>query len=125
MSMRLEKMFRFEAAHWLPGFPEGHKCRRLHGHSYQVRVGLIGDVDPMTGCVMDFGEISKVTRLVEDQLDHRCLNDIDGLENPTSECLAKWIWDRVVGDLPLLADVAVEETCTTRCVYAPSRSTTA
>ncbi len=115
--MRLEKTFRFEAAHWLPAFPEGHKCRRMHGHSYRITVAVEGEVDETTGCVMDFGEIKAATETIRTALDHRLLNEIEGLENPTSEVLAAWCWERLKDALPLLVEVAVEETCTSRCVH--------
>jgi 6-pyruvoyltetrahydropterin/6-carboxytetrahydropterin synthase len=115
--MKLEKTFRFEAAHWLPNVPEGHKCGRMHGHSFRVTIVISGKVDPMTGWVIDYGEIKEAFSPLEEQLDHHCLNEIDGLENPTSEVLSKWIWDRLSPRLPLLHEVAVEETCTCRCIY--------
>ena len=115
--MRLEKSFRFEAAHWLPHVPEGHKCGRMHGHSFQVTIAVEGDVDMQIGWMMDFGVIKEAFAPLEAQLDHYCLNEIEGLENPTSEVLAKWIWDRMKNNLPQLCEVVVEETCTCRCVY--------
>jgi 6-pyruvoyltetrahydropterin/6-carboxytetrahydropterin synthase len=119
--MELYKEFTFEAAHLLPNVPEGHKCRRLHGHSFQVRVTVAGPVDPHTGWVMDFGTIKAGCAEVHDALDHRYLNDIEGLENPTSERVAEWIWNRLIGRLPLAA-VEVRETCTTGCVYRGDRA---
>ena len=115
MHVRLTKTFGFEAAHWLPTFPEGHKCRRMHGHSFRVDVMVAGDVDAEKGYLVDYGDIKAALEPIRRQLDHHCLNDIEGLENPTSEVLAKWIWDRL--ELPMLAEVAVHETCTTRCEY--------
>lgn len=115
--MRLEKTFCFEAAHWLPNVPEGHKCGRMHGHSFRVTIVVSGDVDPETGWVMDYGGIKEAFAPLDDELDHYCLNEIEGLENPTSEMLAQWIWKRLHPNLPLLFEVAVEETCTCRCVY--------
>ena len=115
--MRLEKTFRFEAAHWLPHVPEGHKCGRMHGHSFRVTLTVEGDADEHTGWVIDYGEIKEAFAPIEAQLDHYCLNEVEGLENPTSEVLAKWIWDKVKPQLPLLFEVAVEETCTCRCKY--------
>ena len=117
MRVSLSKSFRFEAAHWLPTFPEGHKCRRLHGHSFHIHVVVEGEVPEGSGYLMDFGTITAAIGPVEDALDHRCLNDIEGLENPTSEMLAKWIWDRLVGELPLLHEIQVQETCTSSCCY--------
>lgn len=115
--MRLEKTFRFEAAHWLPNVPDDHKCKRLHGHSFRVIIVVEGPVEPVTGWVMDFNIIKEAFAPLDAQLDHYCLNDIDGLENPTSEVLAKWIWDRLAQTLPQLHEIAIEETCTCRCVY--------
>lgn len=117
MHVRLSKTFKFEAAHWLPCFPEGHKCRRMHGHSFRFDVVVAGDVPEEQGYLMDFGVIKAVVEPLVDQLDHYCLNDIKGLENPTSEMLAKWLWDRISPELPLLSQVHVYETCTSRCEY--------
>ncbi len=117
MNIRLTKSFSFEAAHWLPSFPEGHKCRRLHGHSFHVDVIVAGEVDPAKGYLQDYGEIKAAIAPVEQQLDHYLLNDIDGLENPTAEMLCKWIYDRLKPQLPLLAEVRVHETCTTEASY--------
>ena len=115
--MRLEKTFRFEAAHYLPNVPSDHKCARMHGHSFRVTVVVEGGVDPALGWVMDYGVIKEAFDPIELQLDHYCLNEIQGLENPTSEVLTKWIWGKLKPSLPQLFEVAVEETCTCRCVY--------
>ena len=117
MRVSLSKSFGFEAAHWLPTFPEGHKCRRMHGHSFRVDVVVEGEVRPEDGYLVDFGQIKKVTTPIEEALDHRCLNEIEGLENPTSEMIAKWIWDQLHGKLPLLSEIQVRETCTSACTY--------
>lgn len=117
MTLELRKSFQFEAAHLLPLLPEGHKCRRLHGHSFTVEIVVRGPNDPRLGWVMDYADISAAFRPLWDQLDHRYLNDIAGLENPTSELVAVWIWDRLKPVLPLLSEVVVAETCTARCVY--------
>nr|WP_275588523.1 6-carboxytetrahydropterin synthase QueD [Microlunatus panaciterrae] len=109
--------FTFEAAHRLPNVPEGHKCARLHGHSYRVEVHVAGPVGESTGWVQDFGDLKVAFKPLEDQLDHRYLNDVVGLENPTSEVLAKWIWDRLSVDLSNLTEVRVRETCTSGCIY--------
>ena len=114
---RIFKDFSFEAAHRLPNVPEGHKCARLHGHSFRVRVVIEGPVDTRTGWVMDFADIKAVVRPLEDRLDHYYLNDIEGLENPTSEELARWIWRALKPQLPLLAAIEVRETCTSGCTY--------
>lgn len=117
MHIRLAKTFTFEAAHWLPTFPEGHKCRRLHGHSFRVEVVVAGGVEPARGYLIDYGEIKAALAPLHDALDHRLLNDVEGLENPTSEMLAAWIWERLEPTLPSLAEVHVHETCTSRCEY--------
>jgi 6-pyruvoyltetrahydropterin/6-carboxytetrahydropterin synthase len=108
--------FTFEAAHRLPKVPADHKCARLHGHSFRVEVHLRGPVDPDLGWVMDFGAVKAAFTPLHDQLDHRYLNEIPGLENPTSENLAAWIWDRLRHELPLSA-ILIRETCTSGCVY--------
>ncbi len=115
--MEIYKEFRFESAHRLPNVPEGHKCRRLHGHSFKGVIYIKGDVDHRAGWIMDYGDIKKVFKPIYEQLDHNYLNDIDGLENPTSEVLAKWIWDRLKPDLPSLSRVVINETCTSGCIY--------
>ena len=117
MRVTLAKSFTFEAAHYLPCFPDGHKCRRMHGHSFKVEVVVEGEMDPAKGYLVDYGDIKKAISPVHDALDHRCLNEVPGLENPTAEMLAKWVWDRLKPTLPMLAQVIVCETCTSRCVY--------
>jgi len=109
--------FTFEAAHQLPNVPEGHKCGRLHGHSYRVLIHVGGDVDAVSGWVMDFGDIKRAFQPLHEQLDHHYLNEVEGLKNPTSENLARWIWDNLKPDLPLLSAVTVRETCTSGCTY--------
>jgi 6-pyruvoyltetrahydropterin/6-carboxytetrahydropterin synthase len=116
-SMEIFKEFTIEAAHWLPNVPEGHKCRRLHGHSFRIAIHVSGPVDPQLGWVLDFAEIKTAYKAIEDQIDHRCLNEVEGLENPTSENLARWLWTRLRPALPLLSKVVVQETCTSGCVY--------
>ena len=117
MRVSLTKTIDFEAAHWLPTFPDGHKCRRLHGHSFKVEVVVAGEVDPEKGYLQDFGEIKAALDPVRRELDHYCLNDIAGLENPTAEMLAKWIYDRLKTQLPMLHHVTVRETCTSAATY--------
>lgn len=117
MKVSLTKSFTFEAAHLLPNVPEGHKCRRLHGHSYTIRLILEGEVDEKIGWLIDFADVAAVFEPVRGRLDHYYLNEIEGLENPTSEVLAKWIWDRIAPDLSMLTAVVVEETCTNRVEY--------
>ena len=117
MKMELRKTFQFEAAHLLPRLPEHHKCRRLHGHSFQAEIAVCGECNPELGWVMDYAEISRAFKELWEQLDHHYLNEIPGLENPTSEQIAIWIWDRLAPKLPLLSEIVVAETCTARCVY--------
>jgi 6-pyruvoyltetrahydropterin/6-carboxytetrahydropterin synthase len=115
--MDIYKTFHLEAAHRLPNVPEGHKCARLHGHSFQVSVHVSGPVQPKTGWIMDFADLKTAFAPIADALDHRYLNDVPGLENPTSENLARGIWQKLKPSLPLLSKIVVEETCTSGCIY--------
>lgn len=115
--MEIFKTFTIEAAHLLPHVPEQHKCRRLHGHSFRIDVHVSGPVGDRTGWILDFAEITRAFQPLYEQLDHRFLNDIPGLENPTSEQLARWIWERLKPGLPLLSQVVIHETCTSGCRY--------
>ena len=115
--IELVKDFRFEAAHFLPQVPEGHKCRRIHGHSFRGEVAVRGPIDPKVGWVMDFADLKRAVDPVVTDLDHYLLNEIPGLENPTSELLCIWIWKRLVAVIPNLYRVTIEETCTSRCHY--------
>jgi 6-pyruvoyltetrahydropterin/6-carboxytetrahydropterin synthase len=115
--MRIFKELTFEAAHRLPNLPEGHRCRRLHGHSFKVEVHVAGAPDRRLGWVIDFGDIKAAAAPILEELDHHYLNEIPGLENPTSEVLAAWIWKRLAPRLPGLERIVVRETCTTGCVY--------
>ena len=117
MKMELRKTFQFEAAHSLPNLPANHKCARLHGHSFKVDVIVEGECDPTLGWVMDYADISEAFDPLWKQLDHFHLNEIVGLENPTSENIAVWIWNQLQPRLPLLSAIEVAETCNARCVY--------
>jgi len=117
MKMELRKTFQFEAAHLLPHLPKTHKCRRLHGHSFQVEIVIVGPCDRKLGWVMDYADIKKAFKPLWKKLDHRYLNEVAGLENPTSEAIAAWIWQRLKPKLPLLTEVVVAETCTARAVF--------
>jgi len=116
--MEIFKEFTIEAAHWLPNVPAGHKCGRMHGHSFRLALYVSGPVDPHLGWVMDFAEIKAAFKAIEDGIDHRCLNEVAGLENPTSENLARWLWKELSPALPLLSKVEVKETCTSGCIYS-------
>jgi 6-pyruvoyltetrahydropterin/6-carboxytetrahydropterin synthase len=115
--MEIFKEFQIEAAHRLPNVPPEHKCARLHGHSFLIAIHVAGPVDPHLGWVLDFADIKRAFQPLFDQLDHHYLNEIPGLENPTSEHLARWIWERLRGNLSGLAKVVVRETCTSGCSY--------
>jgi 6-pyruvoyltetrahydropterin/6-carboxytetrahydropterin synthase len=119
--MELFKEFSFEAAHRLPNVAADHKCARLHGHSFQVAVHVEGPVDEHAGWVMDFAAVADAFEPLHDQLDHRYLNEIEGLDNPTSENVARWIWERLAPTLPGLSQVVVRETCTAGCIYRGDR----
>ena len=117
MRTRLERTYRFEAAHFLPKVPPGHKCARMHGHSYQVDVAIEGEIGGETGWLMDFSDIDEHVMPLIKKLDHQVLNEVEDLANPTSELLAVWLWKRLVTTLPGLAEVVVSETPTSRCIY--------
>lgn len=112
------KEYRFEAAHFLPNVPDGHKCKRMHGHSFLFEIKLAGNVDEHSGWLMDFGAISLVVKpLLDGFLDHNLLNEVPGLENPTSEHIAFWLWSHLKKEIPPLVEITVHETCNSRCVY--------
>jgi 6-pyruvoyltetrahydropterin/6-carboxytetrahydropterin synthase len=118
MIVELIKTFNFEAAHFLHEAPHGHKCRRIHGHSFICRVQIKGEVDEKTGWLQDYGELKNIIEPVRLQLDHHFLNqDIPDLANATSENICRWIWRRLKPSLPLLSAVTLDETCMSRCVY--------
>ena len=121
--MEVFREFSFEAAHRLPFVPDGHKCSRLHGHSFRAEVHVHGEVDPATGILIDFADIKAAFAPLHATLDHFYLNEVDGLENPTSENLARWIWDHLAGSLPL-AEVVVRETCSSGAIYRGERAWT-
>ncbi len=123
--LELVTNFTFEAAHLLPNAPDHSKCRRLHGHSWKVEIHVAGFIGEETGWVMDYDDIIAACGPVHDALDHRYLNEVDGLENPTSEMIAVWIWECLADVIPPLTRVVVHETCTARCAYSgPGRPRT-
>ena len=117
MRCELTRVYTFEAAHRLPMVPSSHKCARLHGHSYRITVFIEGEVDSKLGWVMDFAGMDNFVNPIVQQLDHQLLNEIEGLENPTSELLAAWFWQRLKPNLPLLTKLHVSETPDSRCIY--------
>lgn len=117
MRVELCRKYDFSAAHHLPQVPEGHKCHRLHGHSYEIEVAVRGEVDPKVGWLMDYGSIDQQVKPILAELDHRTLNDIPGLENATSEILCGWLWGRLEGRLPGLHRISAAETCAAACHY--------
>jgi 6-pyruvoyltetrahydropterin/6-carboxytetrahydropterin synthase len=116
--MDVFRVFQIEAAHRLPHVPAGHKCARIHGHSFRIEIHVSGSVGEHSGWVMDFADLRSAFQPLFDRLDHHYLNDIEGLENPTSENLARWIWQRLKSGLPGLSKVAVQETCNAGCIYS-------
>jgi len=116
-AMDIFKVFTIEAAHRLPNVPEGHQCARLHGHSFRVEIHVSGEPGADSGWVMDFADVKAAFQPLHVRLDHHYLNEVEGLENPTSERLAMWIWERLKPALPLLSEVVVHETCTSGCRY--------
>lgn len=117
MRVELTREYRFEAAHRLPRLPETHKCWRLHGHSFRFEVALAGPVDEHTGFFIDFGDVDLVVLPIVARLDHYYLNEVEGLENPTSEVLCGWLWRQIQPGLPQLTSITVAETCDARCTY--------
>lgn len=115
--MVLFKQFTFDSAHFLPMVPAGHKCREIHGHTYQLTVFIEGPVDERMGWVTDFSEVKRLINVILDRVDHKLLNNIDGLENPTCELLAVWLWDRLKHSLPLLKKIELYETPTSGVIY--------
>ena len=117
MKFELKQHFQIESARFLPHLPKEHPCSHTHGHSFKIILQLVGDLDPKIGWVMDYHEISKHMSPLLNQLDHKILNDVPGLENPTSELLAKWIYDRSIQFIPGLKSVTIMETPFTECRY--------
>ena len=117
MKVTLSKTFKFDAAHYLPCVEDTHKCKNLHGHSWKVEIQVHGEVDKEKGWFMDFKDLKDAWNPVKNLLDHHVLNEIEGLENPTSEMLAVWIWDKISYKLPGLHSIIIYETDTSKCIY--------
>ena len=115
--MNVFKTFTIEAARSLPNLPDGHPCKNIHGHSFKITITVTGNVDNKTGFVMDFGDIDETFNPLLSKLDHSYLNDIEGLENPSSENVCQWIWERLAPSLPGLSQIDIKETDSTGCTY--------
>jgi len=115
--MEIYKEFSFDSAHFLPNVPDGHKCKNMHGHTYRLKVFIEGHPDPHLGWIMDFKELKDAVCPVIDQLDHKLINAIQGLENPTAENITIWIWEQIQPLLPLLSRIELYETPTTGVIY--------
>jgi 6-pyruvoyltetrahydropterin/6-carboxytetrahydropterin synthase len=108
--MTIFRQFTFDSAHFLPNVPPEHKCRGMHGHTYKLTIFMTGEPDEHLGWVMDFAVVKKIMEPILEQVDHKLLNDVKGLENPTCELLAKWLWDKVKLEIPLLSKLELFET---------------
>lgn len=115
--MQIFKQFSFDSAHFLPYVPDGHKCKEIHGHTYRVIVYVEGALEKQLDWVMDFAEIKKVIDPIVKSIDHKLLNNISGLENPTCEIIAVWLWNKIKPDVPLLTKIELHETPTSGAVY--------
>jgi len=115
--MDIFRIFHLQCARRLPGLAASHPCSRLHGHSFKVELTVSGALDPKRGWVMDFAELDAAWQSIHARLDHRYLNDIDGLDNPTSENLAVWLWTALQSQIPKLSKITVMETHDTGCIY--------
>lgn len=115
--MQIFKQFTFDSAHFLPNVPDGHKCKEIHGHTYRVVFYFEGELNPELGWVMDFGDLKQVLEPTIKRIDHKLMNNIPGLENPTCERIAIWLWEQVKPSLPMLCKVELHETPTSGAVY--------
>jgi 6-pyruvoyltetrahydropterin/6-carboxytetrahydropterin synthase len=115
--MEIYKEFSFDSAHFLPNVPDGHKCKEMHGHTYRLKVFIQGELDPKLGWIMDFKELKEALLPVIEALDHKLINNVPGLENPTAENITVWIWNQIQPALPLLSRIELYETPTTGVIY--------
>src|SRR5690554_5163463 len=118
--MEIFKTFTFDSAHFLPNVPHGHKCKQMHGHTYKMTVYFEGPLDKDLNWVVDFAEVKNVVKPIIDMVDHKVLNDIPGLENPTCEGIAKWLWEKVKANMPQLSKIELCETPTSGVIYTGS-----
>lgn len=115
--MIIFKEFTFDSAHSLPHVPKGHKCKAIHGHTYRLKVLIEGELNPHLGWVMDFSDLKNIVKPVIDQIDHKYMNELEGLENPTCEAIAIWLWDRIKPSIPFLKEIELYETPTSGTIY--------
>ncbi len=115
--MKIFKHFDFDSAHYLPNVPDGHKCKGVHGHTYRMTIFFEGDLDEELGWVLDFADIKKTVNPIIKIIDHKLLNDIEGLENPTCELIAVWLWNKIMPEIPFLSRIELYETLTSGVVY--------
>ncbi len=115
--MIIFKQFTFDSAHFLPFVPDGHKCKNVHGHTYQLTVFIEGALDPQIGWVMDFAVLKDAVNPIVDMLDHKLFNNIEGLENPTCEHVAVWLWNKIKPQVPQLKKIELNETPTSGVIY--------
>ena len=118
--MTIFKQFTFDSAHFLPMVPDGHKCKQVHGHTYKLTIFIEGPIEEISGWVADFADIKRLVGSTVDMVDHKFLNDVAGLENPTCELLAVWLWDKIKRSLPLLKRIELYETPTSGVIYEGS-----
>ena len=117
--MEIFKQFTFDCAHFLPLVPDGHKCKQIHGHTYKLTIFIDGPLDKC-GWVVDFSDIKQIVAAAVEIVDHKLLNNIEGLENPTCELLAIWFWGKIIIDIPLLKRIELYETPTSGVIYEGS-----
>ncbi len=115
--MTIFRQFTFDSAHFLPYVAEDHKCRQMHGHTYRLTIYMTAEPDEQLGWVMDFADVKKVMTPILDMVDHKTLNNVPGLENPTCELLAKWLWDKIKKEIPILSKIELYETPKSGVVY--------
>lgn len=115
--MQIFKQFTFDSAHFLPFVPDGHKCKEIHGHTYRLIVYVDGELEQQLGWVMDFADMKIVIDPIVKSIDHKLLNNIAGLENPTCEIIAVWLWNKIKPEVPLLARIELHETPSSGAIY--------
>lgn len=115
--MIIYKTFTFDSAHYLPNVPMGHKCGTMHGHTYTLKVFISGTPEENSGWIIDYTDLKNGVKAFIDILDHKLLNEIPGLENPTSENLCIWLWQMIKPIFPGLIRLELNETPTSGVIY--------